>query len=106
MTQTDFTKEKEDKTDEQTQKPTLNYSNQSKEFLHAAIIDGLIWTIEYEKIRKKTKPTKDEATLITSMKNMVSAYIALASNTYNETFHSLDEIRKYVVKKEKKNNDK
>jgi len=40
------------------------------------------------------------------MKNMVSAYIALASNTYNKTFHSLDEIRKYVAKKEKKNNDK
>ena len=59
-----------------------------------------------KKLENKTKPTKDEATLITSMKNMVSAYIALASNTYNETFHSLDEIRKYVVKKEKKNNDK
>jgi hypothetical protein len=42
LTQTDFTKEKEDKTDEQTQKPTLNYSNQSKEFLHAVIIDGLV----------------------------------------------------------------
>jgi len=38
--------------------------------------------------------------------HMVSAYIALASNTYNKTFHSLDEIRKYVVKKEKKDNDK
>jgi hypothetical protein len=107
MTQTDFTKEKEDRTDEQTQKPTLNYSNQSKEFLHAAIIDGLICgQLNMKKLEKKTKPTKDEATLITSMKNMVSAYIALASNTYNETFHSLDEIRKYVVKKEKKNNDK
>jgi len=36
------------------------------------------------------------------MKNMVSACIALASNTYNKTIHSLGEIRKYVVKKEKK----
>ena len=41
LTQTDFTKENKDETDEQTQKPMLNYSNQSKEFLHAAIIDGL-----------------------------------------------------------------
>ena len=38
--------------------------------------------------------------------HMVSAHIALASNTYNETFHSLDEIRKYVVKEGKKDNDK
>jgi muramidase (phage lysozyme) len=37
---------------------------------------------------------------------MVSAYIALAGNTYNQTFHSLDEIRQYVVKKEKNDNDK
>jgi len=42
LNQTDLPKENKDKTDEQTQKPTLNYSNQSKEFLHAAIIDGLI----------------------------------------------------------------
>jgi len=37
---------------------------------------------------------------------MVSAYIALAGNTYNQTFHSLDESRQYVVKKEKNDNDK
>jgi hypothetical protein len=54
LTQTDFTKEKEDKTDEQTQKPTLNYSNQSKEFLHAAIIDGLICgQLNMKKLEKK-----------------------------------------------------
>jgi len=38
----DYTKENKDKTDEQTPQPTLNYSNQSKEFLHTVIIDGLI----------------------------------------------------------------
>ncbi len=32
LTQTDFTKEKKDKTDEQTQKPTLNYSTKAKSF--------------------------------------------------------------------------
>ncbi len=57
------------------------------------------------KNRKKTKPTKDEAKLIISMRNMIGAYIALASNTYSETFHSLDEIRVYVVKKDTNDND-
>jgi hypothetical protein len=59
-----------------------------------------------KKLEKQTKPTKDEAKLITSMKNMIGAYIALASNTYSETFHSLDEIRLYVVKKGTNDNDK
>jgi len=91
LNKTDFTKENNDKTDEQTQEPTFNYSNQSKEFLHTAIIDGLICgQLNMKKNRKKTKPTKDEATLIISMRNMVSAYIALAS----------------VIKKEKKDNGK
>jgi len=54
LTQTDFTKEKEYKTDEQTQKPTLNYSKQSKEFLHAAIIDGLFCgQMNMKKLEKK-----------------------------------------------------
>jgi hypothetical protein len=37
---------------------------------------------------------------------MISAYIALASNTYDNTFHSLDEIRLHVVKKDTNDNDK
>ncbi len=36
---------------------------------------------------------------------MIGAYIALASNTYSETFHSLDEIRVYVIKKDTNDND-
>jgi hypothetical protein len=59
-----------------------------------------------KKMEIKKKPTKDEAKLIISMRNMIGAYIALASNTYSKTFHTLDEIRLYVVKKNTNDNDK
>ena len=73
----DYTKTNKDKTDEQTPQPAFNYSNQSKEFLHSAIIDGLICgQLNMKKIEKKKKPTKDEAKLIISMRNMVRRNIS------------------------------
>ena len=72
----------------------MDYSDKTNEEIHADINKGLInGQKAIDKIKAKKKKTIDDNKMIDNMDNMITAYIALANNTFLSEFTSLEDIQ-------------
>ena len=72
----------------------MDYSDKTNEEIHADINKGLINRQKaIDKIKAKKKKTIDDNKMIDNMDNMITAYIALANNTFSSEFTSLEDIQ-------------